>query len=280
MTDPQNNADDATVQGFGDEWSRFDQTGLSDAERQEIWEQYFGLLDFAALGPNIRALDVGCGSGRWAQLVAPKVKELLCIDASEDAAAVARRNLAGHRNCSVQVASVGALPVPDNSFDLVYSLGVLHHVPDTRAAIAECARKVRPGGSLLVYLYYRFDNRPPWYAAVWRASELGRRTISRMPHGLRYASSQVIAASVYLPLARAARLAESLGRPVAQWPLSYYRDRSFYVMRTDALDRFGTRLEQRFTRKEIREMLESAGLGNVRFSDRAPFWCALAQKPA
>ena len=58
-------------------------------------------------------------------------------------------------------------------------------------------------------------------------------------------------------------------------PLSYYRSRSLYVMRTDALDRFGTRLEHRFTRKEITGMLESAGLRDIVFSENAPYWCAV-----
>jgi hypothetical protein len=61
-------------------------------------------------------------------------------------------------------------------------------------------------------------------------------------------------------------------------PLSAYRDLSFYTMRTDALDRFGTRLEQRFTRVEIDRMMRDAGLENVRFSDGLPYWCAVGTK--
>jgi exonuclease III len=68
---------------------------------------------------------------------------------------------------------------------------------------------------------------------------------------------------------------EKLGVNVSNFPLTAYRHRSFYVMRTDALDRFGTRLEQRFTQVQIREMMEAAGLRDIRFSDHAPFWCAV-----
>jgi hypothetical protein len=49
-------------------------------------------------------------------------------------------------------------------------------------------------------------------------------------------------------------------------------------MRTDALDRFGTRLEQRFTRPEITQMMENAGLENIRFSDGLPYWTAIGWK--
>jgi hypothetical protein len=46
-------------------------------------------------------------------------------------------------------------------------------------------------------------------------------------------------------------------------------------MRTDALDRFGTRLEQRFTKQEIQKMMESSGLENIKFSEDTPFWTAV-----
>ena len=69
-----------------------------------------------------------------------------------------------------------------------------------------------------------------------------------------------------------------LGVEIENWPLAYYRDRSFYVMRTDALDRLGTRLEQRFTRIQIAEMLTRAGFKEIRFSEGPPFWCAVGLK--
>ena len=54
-----------------------------------------------------------------------------------------------------------------------------------------------------------------------------------------------------------------------------YKDRSFYTMRTDALDRFGTRLEHRYTRAEITDMMHAAGLERVTISPEAPYWCAV-----
>ena len=71
-----------------------------------------------------------------------------------------------------------------------------------------------------------------------------------------------------------------LGRTPRALPLSYYADKSFYVMRTDAYDRFCTRLEKRFTRAEIEAMLTRAGFVDIRFSDSEPFWCAVGLKPA
>ena len=68
---------------------------------------------------------------------------------------------------------------------------------------------------------------------------------------------------------------EKIGFNVSNIPLNNYRNRSFYTMRTDALDRFGTKLEQRFSRDQIKAMMEKAGLERIRFSPVEPFWCAV-----
>src|SRR5205823_4329078 len=123
--------------------------------------------------------------------------------------------------------------------------------------------------------YYAFDNRPRWYAALWRASEVFRRAISRAPRFIKFACAEIFAATVYWPLARFAALLERVGLRSGALPLHYYRHRSFYTMRTDALDRFGTRLEKRFSRSEIETMMRAAGIKGVIFSARPPFWCAV-----
>src|SRR4051812_26614046 len=88
------NVDPATVEGFGREWRHYDQRALSKREAGRIFEDYFTLFDFSDLGEGF---DLGCGSGRWARLVAPLVRKLHCIDPSE-AIDVARRNLANLPN--------------------------------------------------------------------------------------------------------------------------------------------------------------------------------------
>jgi len=242
------------------------------------FEQYFRIFPWSELPRDAVGFDLGCGTGRWARLVAPRVGRLHCIDASADALAVARRNLADAPNVETHHASVDAIPLADGSMDFGYSLGVLHHVPDTRAGIAACTAKLKRGAPFLLYLYYAFDNRPVWFRTLWKASDVGRRVVSRLPMSGRYAASQVLAAGVYYPLARTAALLERAGLPVDSLPLSAYRHRGFYMMRTDALDRFGTRLEQRFTKDEITAMMADAGLERIAFSDSVPFWCAVGFK--
>lgn len=271
------NIDKETVASFGDEWTRFDQSGMSNDEALKVFNEYFAIFPWDLLPPDAEGFDMGCGSGRWASWVAPKVGKLHCIDPS-NAISIARANLLVHKNVSFYQAAVDSQCLLPNSQDFGYSLGVLHHVPDTAFAIRSCVELLKPGAPLLLYLYYAFDNRPFWFLAIWQASDLFRKLICRLPPVFKNLTTDAIALLVYKPLAVLSKLAEGLGFNVRTIPLSYYRKHSFYTMRTDARDRFGTPLEQRFTRHQIREMMEWAGLVNVSFSDTAPYWCALGYK--
>lgn len=278
VTIPSTNLDAKVVRGFGDEWTRFDQSALSPAEREQLWNNYFANFPWHRLPEGARGVDIGCGSGRWAQLVAPRVGSLACVDASEAALAVARRNLESQSNVSFTLASVDAMPFPPGFFDFGYSLGVLHHIPDTQAGLIAATATLKRGAPFLLYLYYAFDNRPAWFRTLWRISELLRFTISRAPLPLRYILTQLVAALIYWPLTRIALLLERLGVSVVTFPLSNYRHMSFYTMRTDALDRLGTRLEKRFTRVEIELLMTRASLGEITFSSGPLYWVAVGIK--
>jgi ubiquinone/menaquinone biosynthesis C-methylase UbiE len=270
------NLDEKVVAGFGDEWSRFDQSELTKDELQLMFDNYFNIFPWNDLPKDSVGFDLGCGSGRWAKLVAPRVGHLHLVDPSE-ALEIAKKNLSNADNCTFHQASVEAIPLENNSMDFGYSLGVLHHVPDTQAGLQACVDKLKQGSPFLLYLYYRFDNRPLWFRAIWKASDVIRRIISKSPHSLRYLMSQILAIFVYFPLARTSKLLEKLGMNVETFPLSQYRNNSFYTMRTDALDRFGTQLEQRFTKIEIQQMMENCGLERISFSETS-FWTAIGYK--
>jgi SAM-dependent methyltransferase len=272
------NVDSETVEGFGAEWKRFDQRKLDETEARAEFERYFSTFPWSALPPGAVGFDMGCGSGRWARFAAERCGLLHCIDASKDALLVTQENLAGAENVQFHLASVDSLPLEDGSMDFGYSLGVLHHVPEPSEGLRVCVRKLKSGSPFLVYLYYAFDNRPDWFRLIWRVSDLFRRGISTLPFRARSAITDVLAGLVYFPLAKLAMALERLGLGVEALPLSVYRNHSFYTMRTDALDRFGTRLEQRFTRRQIEEMMADAGLQHIVFREGAPYWCATGYK--
>jgi len=278
MRSETDNIDMATVGDFGREWRRFDQSMVRPEENARTFREYFAIFPWDRLPLNSVGFDAGCGSGRWAALVAKRVGRLHCVDASAAALDVARRNLTGRDNVKFHQAPISAMPFDNASMDFGYSLGVLHHLPDPSAGLAECVRKLKPGAPMLIYIYYAFDNKPVWFRTLWRMSDYVRRAVSKTPFPLKAAIADVLAAFVYWPLARGAQLAQRVGLNIAKWPLGAYSWRSYYTMRTDALDRFGTRLEHRMTRTEIQAMMEAAGLCDIRFSESLPFWCAIGYR--
>lgn len=274
----ESNADVDVVRDFGQEWAAFKQDKLSPSELSKIFHDYFEIFPWNSLPADSVGVDVGCGSGRWANQVASRVGKLFALDASHQALDVARQNCKAHPNVEFVLASVDQLPFGENQLDFAYSLGVLHHVPRTEEAICSVHRVLKPGAPFLIYLYYNLDNRPLPFRLLWRATDILRRTISRMNQPLKRVVCDLIAGLVYFPLARLSLLLEQIGHNVHAFPLNYYRNKSFYTMRTDALDRFGTRLEQRFSRLEIARMLERVGFEQVLFSEKPPYWTAVCRK--
>lgn len=272
------NIDQKTVDGFGEEWSHFSQEQLQTKELQEQFLRYFKIFPWQILPPKPVGFDLGCGSGRWAKKVAPQVGHLYCVDASIKALKVAQKNLSNFSNITFYHASVDEMPLAANSMDFGYSLGVLHHIPDTADALRACVDKLKPGAPFLVYLYYAFDNRPLWFKAIWRCSDWVRRLVYRLPFSIKRCLTDLIAFFIYWPLAFVSKTLGCLGFPIKNIPLSQYRFHSFYTMRTDALDRFGTKLEQRFSLQEIYRMMEKAGLEKITHSSDAPYWCVCGLK--
>jgi ArsR family transcriptional regulator len=107
----------------------------------------------AALPTRIeRLLDIGSGTGRVLELLAPRCGSALGVDASREMLALARARLAekGLSNCAVRQADMYRLPLPDAAFDAVTLQMVLHYAEDPAAALAEAARVLKPGGVLVV----------------------------------------------------------------------------------------------------------------------------------
>jgi SAM-dependent methyltransferase len=269
------NLHEPTVRGYGEVWAHVPRQPARVA--QELFEVTFALMPPADLRDG-EGFDLGCGAGRFARAIAPHVRKLHCIDVNESAIAAARANLDGRDNVAFHVAGVDEIPLGDGSQDFGYSIGVLHHIPDTESALASCVAKLKPGAPFLVYIYYAFDNRAWWYRALWRVSDVVRRGVCRLPYGPRNAVSTMIALIVYWPLSRAALLLERLGFDVEGFPLSFYRRIPGKALRSCSLDRFGTVLEQRFSRSEIRTMMTRAGLVDIAFNDGPPWWIACGRK--
>lgn len=271
-----NNIDKDVIKSFGEEWNYYKQDNSEDLNSAFL--QYFDIFPKEFLNIESIGFDMGCGSGRWAKFIAPMVGRLNCIEPSIKALEVAKKNLNKFKNCSFECASSDSNTLEDNSQDFGYCLGVLHHTPDPELGLNSCIKKLKKGSPFLLYLYYKFDNRPKWYEAIWKFTILPRKAISLMPFRAKLIFSKLIAFFVYLPLAKLNNLLCNLGLELKNLPLNDYKNKSFYFMQTDAFDRFSTKIEKRFTKSEIERMMHASGLKNIKFSNKAPYWVCLGYK--
>ena len=276
------NLDQQVIDSFGHEWAAFD---YAESETNEALDSQFlayctpiDLSQFS--GKSSVAADFGAGSGRWASRLLPYFSLVYALEPSDGATKVLKKKFSKESRMKILQETVGANSIPAGSLDLGMSLGVLHHIPDTGLAIKDVASKIRGGGIFLCYLYYKLDNKPLYYRGLFWASNSLRWVISRLPYAMRRLIAQMIAVAIYLPLARTSKLLGNKGKDVSNLPLHHYADMPFVMLQNDALDRFGTRLEQRFSKKEITEMLRSAGfdLSTLKFSDVEPFWTFSVKK--
>lgn len=249
---------------FGEEWKSHSRL-LPD--HQAIFESYFDLIDLDGLAGR-RVADLGCGMGRWSHFVAPRCGEIVLVDFSE-AIFVARRNLQDVGNAIFVMADVLDLPFADDAFDLVYCLGVLHHLPADALDALRRLRRLAP--QHLAYLYYSLDNRPAYFRAVLGAVSTIRVGLARVRSTrARSALTWAVATTVYAPLVALGSVLRPLGLSKYVPLAEAYEGSSLAMLRQDAYDRFFTGIEQRFSRAEIMTLTDT--FASVTVSDDLPYW--------
>ena len=276
------NLDQGVIDSFGHEWAAFDYTETETAQALDAqFLAYCAPIDLGQFDPaKAVAADFGAGSGRWSSRLAPYFSLVYALEPSDGASTVLKKKFFDDATIKVLQETVGANSIADASLDLAMSLGVLHHIPDTGLAIKDVSRAIKPGGYFLCYLYYNLENKPMYYKLIFKGVNLVRKIVSNLPQPIKRVTANVIAALVYWPLARVSKVVTKLGRNTSNFPLHHYADMPFIMLANDALDRFGTTLEQRFSKVQITEMLGSAGfdLSTLKFSDAEPFWTFSVQK--
>lgn len=271
------NIDIDVVETFGQEWLKF--KDYSDEEIRSAGAMYFDILNDDIINKNSYGLDLGCGTGRWTKCLAPRIGFMEAVDPS-DAVFAADELLKDVGNVRITKASSETIPFADETFDFAMSIGVLHHIPNTQNAMKDCVKKVKPGGYFFVYLYYNLEDKNIFYKSLFWLSNLLRNVVSRMPAGLKKFSCDVLAVLLYMPFVLVNRLFNFLGlkKLARKVPLSDYADKTFFIIRNDSLDRFGTTLEQRFSKAQVITMMENSGLENIVVSPQSPFYHAVGRK--
>jgi 2-polyprenyl-3-methyl-5-hydroxy-6-metoxy-1,4-benzoquinol methylase/uncharacterized protein YbaR (Trm112 family) len=246
-----------TADSFAYEWERFG--ALRDQWRKNF-DDYMRPHPPQSFAGRL-LLDVGTGSGRHSFHAAELGARVVAVDLGRSID-VARANLPPGA-LTVQ-ADAERLPFAPGTFDFVMSIGVLHHLPDPERALRGLVPPARPGGTVHVYLYWVPEQ--AWHARVLRAVTAARRVTVRLPHRLLHALCVPLAALLALTVVwpyRLLRRVPRLRRPAEAFPLKTYADYPFGVLVNDQFDRFSAPLERRYTRAEVEEMLQRAGLEDV-----------------
>lgn len=265
-----------TNRSFGYEWQRFNDQLPAYKENFDWYVEPLAQESFA----DCLVLDAGCGMGRHTHHFLARGARVVALDASP-AIEVAAWNNPSENALFVQ-GDVLRLPVKPGSFDLAFCVGVLHHLEDTALGLTELVKALRPGGSILFYVYHDPAELAPWRGRLVSVVSAMRRVTTRMPMPLLRAVTwtlSVVLFALYVgpmkALCRVPRFRKALGEP----PLGLYTRYPFRVFWNDQFDRFSAPLEKRFRRIEVERLLGDAGLVSVRVLGRYG-WRASGRKPA
>jgi 2-polyprenyl-3-methyl-5-hydroxy-6-metoxy-1,4-benzoquinol methylase len=246
---------------FGFQWHRYQQTQLDHDEQRES-ERHF--LAKTALRPeDLRGklvLDVGCGMGRFAEVATRWGARVVGVDLSA-AAEVAAKNLADRDFVAFQ-ADVFALPFAPESFDVIYSIGVLHHTPDCEAAVKALDKYLKPGGLLVVWLYSGYNK---WY----RFSDFWRGYTHQMkPENLHRILK--LAVPFFYNLNRGLRRVPLIGPPLAglihhMFPVN--RQQNPEARMLDTFDWYSPKYQSKHTYEQVFKWYAAMGMEDMRVGE-------------
>src|SRR5262245_1562121 len=265
-----NNLQQQTIADFGEQWTKY--TGSTGYyASSELLKDVFGpLLDFGALA-NRRVAEIGAGTGRFVRLLAEAgASYVLALEpsAAMDALKQNTRDLG-----SVHYLHTTGDQLPaSGDLDFIFSIGVLHHVPDPAPIAAAARRALRPGGTFAIWLYGKEGN--GFYLFVLN-SLLG--ITRRLPHSM-------LAAFVWLaywPMAAYMHASRACPLPLGKYMREVLLKFDRPTRRLVLYDQLNPAYAKYYTRDEARDLLERAGFVDVHLYHRHGYsWAVVGRRPA
>ena len=242
---------------FGFQWHVFRKTQLDNEESrrsEQDFERRTGFQREDLRGKLV--LDVGCGMGRFAEVATRWGAHVVGIDLSL-AAEVAAENLAD-RGATFFQADVFKLPFAPESFDYIYSLGVLHHTPNCEQAFKGLPRLLKPGGRIAIWLYSKYNN---WYKMSDVYRKVTRRMSPKMLHTLCYGVIPLY--GVHQVLRKIPLLGRTASGALAYAiPMAFHKDPRWRVL--DTFDWYSPWYQSKHTYEEVFRWFEDCGLEDLR----------------
>ncbi len=242
--------DEAYSDSFGFEWNIFARTQLDSARGDSVSRDTF-VMKTGWSPESLRGkvvLDAGCGMGRFAEVCANAGAVVYAVDLSR-AVDAAARNLASRPDVHVLQADIMRLPFPEGSFDFIYSIGVLHHTPNTRAAFLGLPALLKPGGAIAIWVYSR-------RLKVFVGGEILRLLTPHLPKRWLLKASRVAIPLYYIHRLRKIGFVTSILLPTSMDPEPEWRW-------LDTFDWYSPRYQWKHTSEEVEAWFREAGLINV-----------------
>ena len=243
---------------FGFQWQKYARTQLDNDHNRDSEISFQRKTGFRLQEISGKlVLDAGCGMGRFAEVASRWGARVVGVDLSV-ASEVAARNLADRSSVSIFQADLFSLPFAPESFDYIYSIGVLHHTPNCEQAFKSLIPFLKPGGRIAIWVYSGYNK---WY----RCSDFYRNFTHRLPSSWLHALCQVAVPLYYVH--RALRRLPFVGRFSSGLlsyllPVSLVPDRDSRVL--DTFDWYSPRYQSKHTYEEVFRWFESCGLGELR----------------
>ncbi len=241
---------DAYVDTFSFEWTTFHDVQVDILNRTDLSEREF--RGKTGWGPGDLkgkfVLDAGVGAGRFAEIASRWGAEVVGVDLSF-AVDAARDTLRGRDNVHIVQADIFHLPFRRETFDAAYSMGVLHHTPDTKEAFRSVASLVKTGGEFAVFIY--------GYGPHHYFSDIWRRLTTRIPYKLVYSLSFLSIPLYYVYKIPLLGLALQLVFPISRHPSPRWRW-------LNTFDWYSPTFQHKHTWPDVSGWFEDNGFGDVR----------------
>lgn len=255
--------DAQTAYRFNYAWDKFASKEVSLKWHKDSFS-YVELLPKSIFeASDMLGLDVGCGSGADLIYMSQKGLKMIGIDVT-DSVAVALNNTRGFKNIEVIQANIYNMPFNEETFDLVYSFGVLHHLSDPEKIFKKIVGLVKNNGTVLIYVYEKFTHRSMLERGGLWLTGLIRMITSRLSPKTLHAICIILSPFIVVLFSLPAKLLSKFRfTNMISLRIPFRHTNRIDCIIADLYDRFSPPIENRYTSEEIKEWFEKANLYDI-----------------